>query len=65
MCPSRHAHTGSRCRLLQDRITQEFFRQGDLEREAGIPISPFMDRRAANNVAKNQAGFFQFLVQPV
>ncbi|XXQ35127.1 Phosphodiesterase [Plasmodiophora brassicae] len=47
-----------------DRITQEFFRQGDLEREAGIPISPFMDRRAANNVAKNQAGFFQFLVQP-
>jgi len=46
-------------------ICEEFYAQGDLERAANLPISPYMDRTIATNVAKNQAGFFQFLVQPV
>jgi cAMP-specific phosphodiesterase 4 len=36
-----------------DRVTEEFFRQGDLEREQGIDISPLCDRHTAS-VAKSQ-----------
>ena len=34
-------------------IMEEFYRQGDAERELGLPISQFMDRNNAN-VAKCQ-----------
>lgn len=27
------------------RICDEFFEQGDIEKDLGLPISPFMDRR--------------------
>jgi hypothetical protein len=37
---------------------QEMFRQGDRERELGLPISPLMDRTKAG-VTKSQPGFFQ------
>ena len=44
-------------------ITDEFYRQGDKERELGLPQSPLMDR---NNpaVAKAQMGFIDFIVTP-
>lgn len=46
------------------RIIEEFYRQGDDERKAGLPISPFMDRQKAN-VPKAQTGFIDFLVMPM
>eukprot|EP00741_Cyanophora_paradoxa_P000187 tig00000402_g181.t1 len=42
----------------------EFFRQGDEERQRGLAISAFMDRREAQ-VAKCQAGFLDFIVLPM
>merc|ERR1719329_38627 len=44
-------------------IIEEFFSQGDCERELGYPISPFMNRESENS-AKNQVGFFEFIVLP-
>eukprot|EP00899_Mesostigma_viride_P013796 jgi/Mesvir1/22417/Mv17897-RA.1 len=45
-------------------ITEEFYLQGDKEREAGFKVSPFMDREN-NNLAKSQLGFFNFIALPL
>ncbi|KAI9335247.1 hypothetical protein BDR26DRAFT_839391 [Obelidium mucronatum] len=45
-------------------IMEEFYRQGDKERELGLPISNFMDRNNSN-VAKCQVGFIDLLVAPL
>jgi len=42
-------------------VTEEFYRQGDRERELGLPISPLCDRNA-HNLPKSQLGFIQFVV---
>jgi hypothetical protein len=47
--------------LLPFRRFQEFFRQGDKEKELGLPISPLFDR-AKQGVSKSQIGFFDFVV---
>eukprot|EP00899_Mesostigma_viride_P003718 jgi/Mesvir1/13347/Mv16861-RA.1 len=47
-----------------DAITEEFYLQGDKEREAGFKVSPFMDREN-NNLAKSQLGFFSFIALPL
>ena len=44
-------------------LEEEFFRQGDSEQEAGIPISPLMDR-SKGGVTTSQAGFFSIVLQP-
>ncbi|EQC29915.1 hypothetical protein SDRG_12459 [Saprolegnia diclina VS20] len=49
--------------LWSSMIIEEFFVQGDAERDAVTDISPFMDRWAENS-AKNQIGFFEFIVLP-
>ncbi|OQS05076.1 cAMP-specific 3',5'-cyclic phosphodiesterase [Thraustotheca clavata] len=49
--------------LWSSMIIEEFFIQGDAERDAATDISPFMDRWAENS-AKNQIGFFEFIVLP-
>eukprot|EP00301_Raphidiophrys_heterophryoidea_P001149 c10568_g1_i1.p1 GENE.c10568_g1_i1~~c10568_g1_i1.p1 ORF type:complete len:898 (-),score=133.74 c10568_g1_i1:459-3152(-) len=46
------------------RVTEEFFLQGDLERNLGMQISPFMDRNNPQ-LGQSQLGFFQYLVQPL
>ena len=51
------------CKLWTDRCLEEFFLQGDKERELGVPISPNCDR----NVVKkpdSQIGFIKFVVWP-
>lgn len=50
-----------------ERITTEFFAQGDRERALGLQISPFCNRNAENagNVASSQKGFIQFIVAPL
>ncbi|KAJ3080549.1 cAMP-specific 3',5'-cyclic phosphodiesterase 4D, partial [Rhizoclosmatium hyalinum] len=45
-------------------IMEEFYRQGDKEKELGFPISNFMDRHNSN-VAKCQVGFIDLLVAPL
>ncbi|KAJ3218745.1 High affinity cAMP-specific 3',5'-cyclic phosphodiesterase 7A [Dinochytrium kinnereticum] len=45
-------------------IMEEFYRQGDSEREIGLPVSQFMDRNNTN-VAKCQIGFIDILVAPL
>ena len=45
-------------------ITKEFFRQGELEVQAGVPVSPLCDR--LNHVLSNsQVGFLEVLVRPL
>lgn len=46
-----------------DLLLEEFFRQGDHEKELGLPYSPLCDR---NNtlVAESQIGFIEFIVEP-
>eukprot|EP00727_Mastigamoeba_balamuthi_P010523 m51a1_g6093 putative calcium calmodulin-dependent 3 -cyclic nucleotide phosphodiesterase 1a isoform x3 (920) ;mRNA; r:37160-40850 len=51
------------CRRWTDRVMREFFAQGDAEREAGLPVSPFMDRQTTD-VPKCQSAFIQFVVAP-
>ncbi|KND03363.1 uncharacterized protein SPPG_02406 [Spizellomyces punctatus DAOM BR117] len=45
-------------------VMEEFYRQGDKERELGLPISQFMDR-SNTNVPKCQIGFIDILVAPL
>merc|ERR1719510_2880725 len=47
-----------------DRIIDEFHRQGDKEREAGIEISPMCDRFNAT-IEKSQVGFIDYIVHPL
>eukprot|EP01114_Cavostelium_apophysatum_P003633 TRINITY_DN1367_c0_g1_i1.p1 TRINITY_DN1367_c0_g1~~TRINITY_DN1367_c0_g1_i1.p1 ORF type:complete len:704 (-),score=174.95 TRINITY_DN1367_c0_g1_i1:33-2144(-) len=46
------------------RVTDEFYLQGDREKELGLPISALMDR-VTGNIAKSQTGFISFLVLPL
>jgi len=46
-------------------LEKEFFSQGDREKEAGLPISPLMDRtKPGPTSGGNQAGFFEVIVLP-
>jgi hypothetical protein len=47
-----------------DRIINEFYIQGDKEREADVPVTPLMDRTKAN-MAKGQIAFANYLVIPM
>ena len=44
-------------------LFEEFFHQGDLEKEAGLPISMLCDRTTVN-VVKSQPGFLSFIPLP-
>ena len=46
------------------KVMEEFYQQGDKERELGMTISPFMDRNNPQ-VAKCQLGFIKFIVRPL
>ena len=45
-------------------LEEEFFRQGDQEKAAGLPISPLFDRDKPG-VTKSQTGFFDVVVFPL
>ena len=47
-----------------DRLEEEFFRQGDSELEAGLPVSALMDR-TKGGVTKSQPGFFTIVALPM
>lgn len=37
-------------------LEEEFFRQGDKEREVGLPVSPLMDRTQSGGMTRSQVG---------
>ncbi len=45
-------------------IYEEFYRQGDLEKEMGTQPIPMMDRENKDNLAKDQVGFIEFVCRP-
>ncbi|CAG9329118.1 unnamed protein product [Blepharisma stoltei] len=45
-------------------ITKEFFKQGDLERRRGFPVTPLCDRESVV-LSKSQEGFLKVLVRPL
>ncbi|XP_056019669.1 high affinity cAMP-specific 3',5'-cyclic phosphodiesterase 7A-like isoform X3 [Ostrea edulis] len=47
-----------------ERVCQEFFRQGDYERELEVPVTP-MCNRVTMTTAKIQAGFMEYVVSPL
>ena len=51
-------------KVWQSRVTEEFFLQGDRERDAGMPVSAMMDRNSVNP-CKSQLGFIDFVVLPI
>ncbi|XP_038568781.1 cAMP-specific 3',5'-cyclic phosphodiesterase 4C-like isoform X1 [Micropterus salmoides] len=51
-------------RQWTERIMEEFFRQGDKERERGIEISAMCDKHTAS-VEKSQVGFIDYIVHPL
>ena len=46
------------------RVTEEFYALGDVERAAGLPISPFCDRHKDTDIPKSQQGFLKFVCRP-
>ncbi|KAI8620529.1 hypothetical protein BC830DRAFT_1059110 [Chytriomyces sp. MP71] len=50
-----------------ERIHQEWYRQGDMEKARGLPYSPFCNRDGphATNPASSQTGFINFIVSPL
>ncbi|XP_051989582.1 cAMP-specific 3',5'-cyclic phosphodiesterase 4B-like isoform X2 [Xyrauchen texanus] len=51
-------------RQWTNRIMEEFFHQGDRERERGMEISPMCDKHTAS-VEKSQVGFIDYIVHPL
>ncbi|XP_076018291.1 3',5'-cyclic-AMP phosphodiesterase 4B-like isoform X2 [Genypterus blacodes] len=51
-------------RQWTDRIMNEFFHQGDRERERGMEISPMCDKHTAS-VERTQVGFIDYIVHPL
>ncbi|GMH46197.1 hypothetical protein BSKO_14165 [Bryopsis sp. KO-2023] len=52
------------CKKWADRVLGEFFRQGDLEREKGLSISPMCNRETTSKAA-SQINFIEFIVAPL
>lgn len=49
--------------LWTDRCLDEFFAQGDEERDRGLPVSPNCDRKETKK-PESQIGFINFVVKP-
>jgi len=47
------------------RISEEFFSQGDEERKLGLPISALCDRNTVGHLGKSQRGFIEFVCMPL
>eukprot|EP00727_Mastigamoeba_balamuthi_P013561 m51a1_g8828 putative 3 -cyclic-nucleotide phosphodiesterase rega (871) ;mRNA; r:385428-388463 len=61
---SNPARAWDACSRWARRVMEEFWRQGDIERERGMAVSPFMDRDTTD-MAKCQAAFIQYVVSPL
>ncbi|XP_067929657.1 high affinity 3',5'-cyclic-AMP phosphodiesterase 7A-like [Watersipora subatra] len=52
------------CKTWSERVCKEFFRQGDLERNLQLKVSPLCDR-FTDDVPTIQTGFIKFCVEPL
>jgi len=52
------------CEFLADRCLEEFFAQGDQEKELGIPVQMLNDRDKVNRCT-SQVGFIEFVITPL
>ena len=50
-------------RMWGERLLEEFFHQGDVERHQGLVVTPFMDRTKVT-LKGAQTGFIQFILIP-
>lgn len=50
-------------KLWTDRCLEEFFAQGDVEAEMGLPVSPNCDRKTTRK-PDSQVGFIKFVIKP-
>jgi len=50
-------------RIWAERALSEFFTQGDMEEQLGIPISPLCDQKTVKK-ADSQIGFLKFVIRP-
>jgi len=71
-CMMLHASDVSNCARPWDvylkwvePITEEFYRQGDSEAKAGLPVTPMMDRNNPIPTEKFQSGFINAIVLPL
>nr|CCC92770.1 putative cAMP-specific phosphodiesterase [Trypanosoma congolense IL3000] len=51
-------------RLWAMAVTEEFYRQGDMEKERGVEVLPMFDRSKNTELAKGQIGFIDFVAGP-
>eukprot|EP00002_Diphylleia_rotans_P014658 TRINITY_DN2855_c0_g1_i3.p1 TRINITY_DN2855_c0_g1~~TRINITY_DN2855_c0_g1_i3.p1 ORF type:complete len:798 (-),score=144.69 TRINITY_DN2855_c0_g1_i3:152-2545(-) len=51
-------------KVWSDRVRDEFFQQGDLEKAYGLPVSPYMDREDSNQ-ARTTLNFIDFVATPL
>ena len=51
-------------RLWGMMVTEEFFKQGEREKERGLSVLPMFDRSQNQELAKGQLGFIQFVAEP-
>lgn len=58
---ARQFHT---CKKGTFRLFEEFFEQGDVEKEKSLPVSFLCDRQNTG-IAKSQPGFMNFVVLPL
>merc|ERR1719230_1859038 len=52
------------CRAWSARVLEEFFAQGDKEKELGIPVQMLNDREKVNK-PHSQIGFIDFVIAPL
>ena len=60
---SNPAKPGKISQQWTDKVYEEFFRQGDLEKKLGVPVSLMCDR-LTTNVNQAMIGFISFVVKP-
>jgi len=46
-----------------DRCLEEFFKQGDTEKDMGLPVTPLCDRDTVSR-PESQSGFVEFIIKP-
>jgi calcium/calmodulin-dependent 3',5'-cyclic nucleotide phosphodiesterase len=51
------------CDKWKHLVYEEFFKQGDLEKDLSLPITMLCDRQSINSI-KSQLGFIQYIVSP-
>jgi len=51
--------------LWSERVSMEFFEQGDEERALGLPVSALCDRLKMGDLGKAQKGFLEFVCMPL